>query len=317
MAGTRERLRLARPRLAIGVLGGSGFVGTALVTRLANDGHRVRVLSRRAASSAHLRVLPNVEFAIGNVAAPQFLARAFEELDSVVNLVGILNERGRSGAGFRAAHVQLTADALAAARSQRVARFVQMSSLGADVATGASHYQRTKGEAEVLVRAAGTDLEFAILKPSVIFGARDSLTRRFAALLRVSRGWLPLARPHARFAPIHVGDVVEALARVVAPGSPGGRAFELCGPEVMTLAQLVRTVARLENLPCHLVPLPDAIAYLQACVMEFVPGKPFSLDNYRSLAVDNVCADDGCHRLGIMPRSLDAVAGTHTAARRA
>jgi len=191
-----------------------------------------------------------------------------------------------------------------------------MSSLGADAVQGPSHYLRSKGRAEALVHAAGDVLDFTIFRPSVIFGPRDTLTNRFAVLLRLSAGFLPLARAKARFAPIYVGDVVGAVERAVRGGETSRQTYELCGPETMSLRELVERTARHAGLPCHIVALPDFVGLIQGYVMNIVPGKPFSSDNYRSLTVDSVCAQDGCGRLGIEPQSLAAIAPAYLGARR-
>jgi NADH dehydrogenase len=145
-----------------------------------------------------------------------------------------------------------------------------------------------------------------IFRPSVIFGAGDSLTNRFAGLLRLSAGILPLARAQARFAPISVLDVAEAFVRVLTRPASAGATYELCGPAVLTLAEIVRLTARVANLPCHIIPLADALARIQGMVLGLLPGKPFSLDNFRSLTLDSVCREDGCAALGITPRPLMA-----------
>ena len=128
-----------------------------------------------------------------------------------------------------------------------------------------------------------------------------------AGLLRLSAGVLPLARAAARFAPVSVGDVAEAFLRALATHKSHGATYELCGPEVMTLAELVRLTARVAQLPCHIVPLPDLLARLQGVVLGLLPGKPFSLDNFRSLTVDSVCRENGLAALGIKPEPLLAV----------
>jgi NADH dehydrogenase len=156
-----------------------------------------------------------------------------------------------------------------------------------------------------------------IFRPSVIFGPADSLTNRFAGLLRLTLGWLPLARARARFAPVCVFDVADALMRALGEPASAGQTYELCGPQVMTLAEIVRLSARVAHLPCRIVPLPDVIARLQGLVMGMLPGKPFSLDNFRSLTLDSVCREDGCRRLGITPRPMLAVLPTYLAPRRA
>ncbi len=289
------------------VLGGTGFVGTELVTRLVNAGHNVRVPTRRAANGNHLRVLPTAEVVVANIHDSRVLGELFSGMDAVINLVGILNEHGK--ATFRVAHSDLSARVVEAMRAQRVSRLLHMSSLGAS-ADAPSQYLRSKAEAEARLRAAGTTLSTTIFKPSVIFGPRDTLTNRFAGLLRLSHGVLPLARPKARFAPIHVDDVVEAFMRALAERSTIGESFELCGPDVMTLEELVRLTASAGKLSCHIFPLPDFVAYMQGAVMGLLPGKPFSLDNYRSLKIDSVCKENGCGALGIQPTSLSTVAPT-------
>jgi uncharacterized protein YbjT (DUF2867 family) len=198
--------------LLIGVTGGTGFVGRELITRLVSAGHTVRVPTRNAVHADQLLPLSSVEITVGNVYNPDFLRRCFDGCDLVINLVGVLNERGRSGAGFRRAHVQFTDGLLRAMNQAHIHRLLHMSALNADAAHGRSHYLRSKGQAEQLLRdAAG--LKWTVFRPSVIFGAEDSLTNRFAALLRLSAGYIPLARAGARFAPIYVGDVAAASAR--------------------------------------------------------------------------------------------------------
>jgi uncharacterized protein YbjT (DUF2867 family) len=295
---------LADRPLNVCVLGGTGFVGTELVVRLAREGHNVRVPTRKLANGNHLRVLPTVQLVVANIHSPLMLGQLFGGMDVVVNLVGILNP-ARS-ATFRSVHTDLATKVVESMRAQRVPRLLHMSSLAAG-AQAPSQYLRSKAEAEAQVRVAAATVSSTIFRPSVIFGPRDSLTNRFAGLLRASHGWLPLARPKARFAPIHVYDVIEAFMRAMKDRSTIGKSYELCGPDVMTLEQLVRLTATAANLRCHIVPLPDFIALMQGLVMGLLPGKPFSTDNYRSLTIDSVCKQDGCAALGIRPAKMDGV----------
>jgi NADH dehydrogenase len=295
-------------QLTVCLLGGTGFVGTELATRLAMEGHWVRIPTRQSNNHGGLRVLDTVRLIPADVHDPTTLARLFSGVDVIVNLIGILNEHGR--ATFRSVHVELAEKVVAAARTTRVKRLLHMSSLGAEPNTAPSNYLRSKGAAEARVRAASW-LGWTLFRPSVIFGPEDSLTNRFAQLLRVSGGFLPLARADARFAPIGVQDVVEAFYQALTDRMTMGQTYELCGPQVVTLRELVRLTARLAGLPCRIVPLPDFIARLQGLVMGALPGKPFSLDNYRSLTVDSVCTDNGCVRLGIQPQSMLAVLPTY------
>jgi len=288
------------------VLGGSGFVGSRLVARLANSGCQVTVPTRDPQRCRYLRVLPTVRVVHADIHAPQALTALLDGADAAINLVGILNEPGRDGAGFRHAHVELTRKLISACSNAGVERLVQVSALNAsrpetpDPAT--SHYLRSKGEAEALLRA--STLHWTILQPSVIFGPGDSFLNRFAGLLRVVPLVLPLAMPGARFAPVHVDDVVEAIARVLNEPATAGRTLQLCGPDIFTLRELVQMVSDTLGLRRRVVGLPRFISRLQAAIMDFVPGKPFSTDNFRSLLTDSVGSADGFRELGIIPRSL-------------
>lgn len=293
------------------VLGGSGFVGTELVTRLARDGHWVRVPTRNVAHVMRLRVLDTVEPVVANVHEPRVLGQVFGGCDAVVNLIGILNPRGR--ASFATVHVELAAKVFAAARAAGVRRVLQMSALGA-AADAPSRYLRSRGAAEAQLRGtAGAEGAPAvtIFRPSVIFGPGDSLTNRFAGLLRLTAGFLPLARAHTRFAPVYVLDVAEAFARVLRASAQPGAIYELCGPEVMTLEQIVRLTARVARLPCRILRLPDTLARIQGVLMGLLPGKPFTLDNFRSLTLDSLCREDGLRQLGISPEPMMAVLPTY------
>jgi uncharacterized protein YbjT (DUF2867 family) len=287
------------------VLGGSGFVGTELVTRLVSAGHWVRVPTRNLTRADRLRVLDTAELRQANVHDPRVLSQLFTDCHVVVNLIGILNERGR--ATFETVHAALAAKVMNAARGAGVRRVLHMSSLGA-AENAPSRYLRSKAAAEAAVRAVPHPDQphpaVTIFRPSVIFGAGDSLTNRFAGLLRLSAGILPLARTRARFAPVSVLDVAEAFMRALNRTASAGATYELCGPEVLTLEQIVRLTARVAGLPCHILRLPDTLARLQGVVMGLLPGKPFSLDNFRSLTLDSVCRENGCAALGISPRPM-------------
>ncbi|HWG00076.1 MAG TPA: complex I NDUFA9 subunit family protein [Steroidobacteraceae bacterium] len=293
------------PPMNICVLGGTGFVGTELVTRLVGQGHWVRVPTRNAGHGQHLRVLSTIELVAANVHDPRTLGQLLAGMDAVINLIGISNPSGR--ATFRSVHAELATKLVTAARLTRVRRLLQMSALGADAEHGPSRYLRSKGEAEAHIRAAVPRLDFTIFRPSVIFGPRDSLTNRFAALLRLAGGFLPLVRSQARFAPVHVGNVAEALVRTLDDRGSFGETYELCGPQVMTLEQIVRMTAAVAQLPCHILRQPDALGRLQAALLGLLPGKPLSLDNFRSLSVDSLCTRNGLERLGIRPRPMMAV----------
>jgi NADH dehydrogenase len=293
---------------SICVLGGSGFVGSHLAAALARDGWRITVPTRDPARVRHLAPIPSLRLVAADVHDPAALASLTTGQQAVVNLVGILNERGRNGSGFARAHTDLARRLVEACRKQRVDRLVHMSALNADADRGSSHYLRTKGRAERIIREeSGPDLRWTIFQPSVIFGPNDDFANRFARLLRAIPLGLPLARPGARFAPVWIGDVVAAILRALADDATAGESYELCGPERFTLREIVCRVRDELGLTRAIVGIPDFAARLQAAVCDFVPGKPFSTDNYRSLLVDSVCKVNGLARLGIQPQPFSVI----------
>jgi uncharacterized protein YbjT (DUF2867 family) len=289
-------------RQRIVILGGTGFVGSHLVPRLHADGHTILVLSRNREKHRELGVLPRVGIVSADIYNGDTLRAQFAGADAVINLVGILNERGSDGSGFRKAHVELTETVIAACHASRIARLLQMSALRAG--EGDSHYLRTRGEAEARVKA--SRLAWTIFRPSVIFGPNDGLFFRFASLLRLTPV-LPLARADAKFTPVYVGDVCEAFARAIAHPHAAGHVYELFGPRVIALGELVRWTAELIGKRRWIVPLPDALGFLQATVGEWLPGKPISRDNFRSLKLDSVGKDDGLAALGIVSTPMELV----------
>jgi NADH dehydrogenase len=291
------------------LLGGSGFVGSHLAARLVRDGHSVTVLSRQPHRHPALRVLPTLRLVAADVHDEAALTAACAQADVVINLVGILNEPGRNGLGFRRAHTELARRVVEACRRVGVARLLHMSALNADAAKGASYYLRSKGEAEgIVLTQAGPELKVTVFQPSVIFGADDALTNRFAALLELAPLLFPLACHDATLAPVWVEDVVEAMARAIDDRRTHGQRYQLCGPQALTLEQLLRFVRDQRGLRTLIWRLPRWLGKLQAALLEFVPGKPFSLDNWRSLQLPSICSNDGFAPFGIAPRALEAVA---------
>ncbi len=293
--------------LSLCILGGSGFVGTRLVARLIKDGHRVTVLSRDRELHKHLLVLPGLTLENCDVYDEAQLSERLRGKDVAINLIGILNERGFGGGGFRRAHTELTRVLLQAARSALIPRLLQVSALNAAV-DAPSHYLRSKGEAERLIEGSGDALDWTIFKPSVMFGPGDSFLNRFASLLGAVPLVFPLAKPDARFQPVFVDDVIEALLRTLRGGASSRQVYELGGPQVYTLREIVGLVAKLTGRRRWIIGLPDFVARLQGLAFDFVPGRPFSSDNYRSLSVDSVCSQDGFAKLGIKPQSMVASA---------
>jgi uncharacterized protein YbjT (DUF2867 family) len=209
--------------------------------------------------------------------------------------------------GFRRAHTELTRGVLLAARSAGVGRLLQVSALKAAV-DAPSYYLRTKGDADQLIRESSASLDWTIFQPSVMFGPGDSFLNRFAGLLASIPFAFPLAKPNARFQPVFVDDVIEAILRCLNGGAGSRQVYELGGPQIYSLREIVGLVAKLTGHRRWIVGLPDFAGRTQALIMDFVPGRPFSSDNYRSLTIDSVCTDDGFARLGIKPQSMVASA---------
>lgn len=298
------------------LLGGTGFVGRHLCARLAREGHSLRVLTRNREQHRHLLVLPTVTTVQGDVHDQAFLERALEGCDAVINLVGILNEKGRSGEGFEKAHTELTRKVLRACKETGVRRLLQMSALKADAENGPSHYLRTKGKAEAAVRLEeGPALHSTIFQPSVIFGQEDSFINRFAALVRMPNYFFILPSPNARFAPVYVDDVVEAFALSLNNSATWGKTYQLCGPKVMSLKEVITFIARTLGRKRKIIGLGDGLSRMLARVMEFVPGKPLSLDNYRSLKVHSICDSNGFAEFGIEATPMEAVVPNYLAGR--
>ena len=289
------------------VVGGSGFVGRHLVAKASAAGHEVVVPTRRRESAKHLILLPTVEVIEADVYERAVLARLLDGATAVVNLVGILNESGR--ATFARSHVDLARILTTACATAGVRRYVQMSALHADPA-GPSRYQRSKGEAEAIVKA--SQLDWTIFRPSVIFGPEDSFLNLFAHLARL----LPviaLASPNARFQPVYVGDVAHCMLHALADEATHGQSYDLCGPATYTLRDLVRFVGQVSGAVRPIVPLGPRLSRLQAAVLEMLPGQLMSRDNLESMTKDSVCACPFPPVFGMTPTALEAIAPDYLA----
>ena len=293
------------------ILGGSGFVGSELCALLCNRGYSIKLLTRNAANCRHLRVLPTLSVIQINEYSADNIATFLTGSTALINLIGILNEKGRDGSGFHQAHVEITRAALVACEKTVVRRFIQMSALHADP-NGPSHYLRSKGKAENYLNAFAKPLINAtIFKPSVIFGRNDSFLNRFTQLLKWTPGIFPLACAQTKFAPVFVGDVVQHIVDALEDESTYGNSYELCGPNTYTLKELVQYCGKLSNQNRWVIGLPKILSRIQAKFLELVPGKPFSVDNFYSLQVDSISSN------GIKcATSLESIAPTYIGNRR-
>lgn len=275
--------------LSICILGGTGFVGSHLCAELIKRGHSVKVLTRQRERHRDLLVLPELQLIQADIYNENELKQHFQDCDVVINLVGILNEKKHDGSGFHVAHVELARKIITMCSNCKVTRLLHMSALNASP-DAKSFYLRTKGEAENYAHTfAANKFSVTSFRPSVIFGAEDSFLNRFASILKFTPGIFPLACANTKFAPVYVGDVVEAMVNAINDKKTFGLRINLCGPKQYSLKEIVKYVASLNGLHRMIFSLPNWAAKLQANILEYVPGKPFSIDNYQSLQIDSVC----------------------------
>ncbi len=294
------------PMNRVCILGGTGFVGQHLLAVLDRRGIPCRVLSRHPQRHAGLSVIPGIELVQAPSLDTTVLVNHFRDCAAVINLIGILNESKRTS--FRSIHIELVDRVVDAAIQTDVSRLLHMSALHADAARGSSEYLRSKGEGENRAHThGGSALKVTSFRPSVIFGVGDSFFNRFAALLRLSPLLFPLACPRSRFAPVWVGDVSEAFVRCLYDDSTMGKHYDLCGPRVYTLRELVAYTAETAGIRRQVLPLSDSLSRLQAGILGHLPGRPFTLDNYHSLQTDSVCEANDLQSLGIVPQAIESI----------
>ncbi len=291
------------------VIGGSGFVGSHLVAQLAAQlDCDVVVPTRRYMRARHLLVLPRVNVVEADVGQEHALDRLLPGVDAVINLAGVLHSPAGApyGPAFARTHVELPRRIVAACVAHGVARYLHMSALGA-AADGPSMYLRSKAAGELAATSAPA-LATTIFRPSVIFGPEDHFLNRFAALQKVFPV-IPLAGAEARFQPVYVEDVARAFVAALERDPTIGHTYELAGPAVYTLRQLVKLAGTWSGHPRPVFGLPPALARLQAWLLECLPGEPLmSRDNLDSMKTDNVAAGPMAPILGIDPVALEAVA---------
>jgi NADH dehydrogenase len=297
------------------VLGGTGFVGRHVCEKLQREGWSITVPTRRAVNAKAVQHLPRLTVLEADVHDEATLTRLLRGHDAVVNLIAILHG---SEEAFERTHVAFPQTLARACQASGVTRVVHVSALGVAL-DGPSRYQRSKARGEEVLRRAGLDL--TILRPSVIFGAGDRFLNLFAQLQAVFPV-VPLASAHARFQPVWVEDVAQAVVACLKdsgmPMSTVGQTFECAGPEVLTLTDLVRIAGRYGSHPRPVLPLPAALGRLQARMMELAPGEPLmSRDNLAAMSVDNVASGQwpGLSSLGITPASVHTIAPTYLGAR--
>ena len=294
------------------VFGGSGFLGRSVVRALCKRDYRVRVAVRRPELAGHLQPLGRVgqiHAVQANLRYPASVEAAMRDSDVAINLVGILAESGAQT--FDAVQAK-GAEAIALAASAAGARMVHVSAIGADE-NSASRYARAKAAGEKAVLAATPSA--TILRPSVVFGPEDQFTNRFAALARMLPALPLVGGGVTKLQPVYVGDVATAVADAVDGKTKAGATYELGGPEVLSLREIIEIILKIAEREPMLIPLPFGLAKLQATFLQFAPGAlKLTPDQVALLRSDNVVSDAAkasgltLEGLGITPDSLEAIA---------
>lgn len=298
------------------ILGGTGFVGQHIVSKLAKTPVKLKVISRHRERHRDLLVMPNVEVISADVHDPQVLKDNFVDQDAVINLVGILNSSGKQT--FQHAHTDLAKKVVEACQMKGVTRLLHMSALNANPETGPSQYLKSKGAAEKVVHLAH-NIDATSFKPSVIFGPGDSFFNRFASLLKMTPSFLPfpLACANAKFAPVYVEDVATAFVMSLENKETFGCRYELCGPRRYTLKELVQYTANISGNHHVILPLGNTLSKLQGRILGLWFGKPFTVDNYLSTTVDSICRDGFPDIFGIKPTSIESIVPNYIGSRNA
>lgn len=286
------------------VIGGAGFVGRHIVRLLQASGYTVRVPTRRYESAKDLIVLPDVDVVEANIHDPQALAALLSGMDAVINLTGILHE-GSAGRGtFQQVHVELPRKIAQACAAHGIQRVLHMSALNAD-AQAKSAYLRSKAQGEAQLRKGA--LALTVFRPSVIFGSEDNFLNQFAALLR-RLPVLALACGNSKLQPVYVEDVARAFVSSLENPATVGQTYAMCGPRVYTLQQLMQYVDELQQRQRWIFTLGKRASYYQAWLLEKLPGKLMTRDDYYALLGNSVCDDAFPAVFGFQPTSLEAVA---------
>ncbi|MFA6040824.1 MAG: complex I NDUFA9 subunit family protein [Methylophilus sp.] len=285
------------------VLGGSGFVGASLVTKLDASGYQVKVLTRKREEAKHLILLPHVEVVECDVHDNKALKAALAGSDAIINLIGILHQSGLDT--FDKVHHQLPKKLAQFCVDLGIKRLIHMSALQASKAAP-SAYLRSKADGENSLQVFESQLNITIFKPSIIFGRGDSFFNMFATIVKL----LPvifLAKPNAKFQPIWVEDVSSCMVNSISNTNSYGKTYEIGGPEVYTLRELVQKVMTIVDKPRTIIGLNDRFSMLQGWFMELMPIKLMSRDNVKSMSVDNVTSQNKARELGVTVMPLDAV----------
>jgi NADH dehydrogenase len=287
----------------ITVLGGAGFVGSCIVTKLDAAGYKVKVLTRYRERAKHLILLPNVQVQTCDFINSYALTDALKGSDAVINLIGILHESKRNS--FESVHHQLPRRIAQMCEELGIVRLLHMSALRAGK-YAPSNYLRSKAAGEEAINEFSKKLDITIFKPSVIFGRGDNFLNLFAKVIHFAPV-LILGKPNAKFQPIWVDDVADIFVKSLQNTATYGKTYELGGPNVFSLQELVAKVMEVVGKKRPIIGLNNSFSYMQALALECLPGKLMTRDNVHSMEVDNVTEGPLALELGVKLTPLEAV----------
>ena len=270
------------------ILGGTGFIGSELAAKMSRLSQNVTILTRDIETNKDLKLVPNIELIACNINDERILREKFKNADLVVNAVGVLNEFGDST--FKLLHYLLIKKISASMRINKVKRLLHISSLNADI-RAKSEYLRTKGKAEDYLLSETRDFcNVTVFRPSIVFGDNDSFFNKFAMILKFALIF-PLACHNSKFMPIYVGDFTDFIISTISNNKTYNTKIDVTGPKEYTFREIIDITLKILKIKRIIIPLNNTLSKIQAYIFQRLPGKIFTMDNFKSLQVDSVSAD--------------------------
>ncbi|MBS83405.1 MAG: epimerase [Gammaproteobacteria bacterium] len=270
----------------IAIIGGTGFIGSKLAFKLSKDTNKLVIFTRNKEKNKNLHILPNAEIIEIDINDEVSLKQNLENIDVLINCVGVLNE-GYGLNSFKKLHYDLIEKVSRICRLNEIQRFLHISSLNADI-NGLSEYLKTKGKAEnFILKTTSQYTNVTIFRPSVVFGEHDSFFNRFAQILKYSPIF-PLACPNTKFSPVYVDDLTDLIISSIYDPEKYNLKIDVTGPKDYTFQEIIELTCSFLGIKRLIIPLNDTFSKLQAYIFDKLPGKLFTIDNYKSLQIDSI-----------------------------
>lgn len=272
------------------ILGGTGFIGAQLATKLSPISEKIVIPTRNIESNSGLKMIPNLKIIRTDIKDERSINQLFKDADLIINTVGILNELDEDNS-FDKIHYQITKKISHCIKKNNIKRYLHISSLNADPKS-IGKYLKSKGQAEdFLISETSSFCKLTIFRPSIVFGESDSFFNKFATLLKFLPIF-PLACPNAKFMPVYVEDLTDFMISTINNVDSYGKKIDVTGPNEYTFRELINQTLRALKIKRIIIPLNNFLSQVQARVFEKLPGKLFTMDNYQSLQIDS-CSDKG------------------------